>query len=203
MAQYPRRHAQVAALVNQIIGGITEHPDYFPHCDPAPLAAAQAEFLTANNELVAANARLAQTAKGKRQAFQQLETVMKQQLKLAQVDCSADPVRLSCLGWASRRDGAAVEPPDQPMELQIADSLDHSLTLHWGKPSRNYHRPINCYQIYRRAVASPSGPWQLAGTAMEEQITLTHQPTGRLEYQVTALNRSGESLPSNRVTVLM
>jgi len=65
---------------------------------------------------------------------------------------------------------------------------------------------VQCYQIYRHAAAAAaasSGSWLLAGTAMEEQVTLTHQPAGQLEYRVTALNRAGESLPSNTVTVVL
>ncbi|MCP4708330.1 MAG: hypothetical protein GY869_06880 [Planctomycetes bacterium] len=103
MAQYPRRHAQVTALVDSIIAGFTEHPDDFPHGDAGQLDTARAEFRAAGHDLAEANAQVDMAASVKKDKFNQLEAVMKQQIKLAQVDCAADPVKLSLVGWGPRR----------------------------------------------------------------------------------------------------
>ncbi len=202
MAQYPRRHAEVTALVNRVIGGFTEHPDDFPHGDAGKLQAARSEFLTAGRDLTEANAQVDIAAKAKKEKFQQLEAVMKQQIKLAQVDCATDPVKLSQIGWGPRRRGEAVEPPDSPRGLSILDRDEGTLIISWQKPSRNPHRPVGCYQVYQRLVNGTTGSWQLTGTALETEFPLASPPAGQTEYRVTALNKSGESLASNTITVL-
>ena len=203
MAQYPRRHAEVTALVDLVIAGFTEHPGEFPHGDAGQLETARAEFITAGYDLADANAQTDMAASVKKQKFHQLEAVMKQQIKLAQVDCAADPVKLSFIGWGPRRRGETIEPPDAPHSLRILDRSEDTLTLTWRKPPRNPHRPVGCYQVYRRPVNGSAESWQLAGTALETEFPLTSPPAGQTEYRITALNRTGESLPSNTITVVV
>lgn len=196
-------------MVGTMIAGITEHPADFPHCDTAVLEAARLDFLNAGNSLVAANAEVARAARVKKEAFGKLQTAMKQQIKLAQVDCSDSPVKLGLIGWGPRREAEAIDPPGQPLDLRLCNTSNDTLALRWRKPTRDPHRPIHCYQVYRREVkpSSNGDGWHPAGTAMENEITLKHEPTDsplrRVEYRVTALNRSGESVPSNTITVVL
>ncbi|MCP4708331.1 MAG: fibronectin type III domain-containing protein [Planctomycetes bacterium] len=89
--------------------------------------------------------------------------------------------------------------------MRILNRTEDSLTLAWQKPPRNPHRPVGCYQVYCRPVnPSKNGTgWYLTGTALEPEFTLSSQPAGKTEFRITALNRSGESLPSNTITVTL
>lgn len=206
MAQYPRRQCEVLALVDQMISGLTAHPADFPHADKAALEAARAEFLAAGAALQNAQAAASVAARRKLLKFEALTAVMKQQIKQAQVDCCEQPLKLTEIGWGPRRDARNIEPPAQPGCLSVRTDDNGSLTLTWGKNARHVLRPVRCWQVYRRLVnESTNGEgWCLAGTALDNAITLTNEPIGqKMQYRITARNAAGESSPSNTVTITL
>ena len=66
------------------------------------------------------------------------------------------------------------------------------------------------YSVQRRQVESngngqiPVGPWCNVTSATDNEIALKTEPTGsRLEYRVKAVNKGGESYPSNTISVIL
>ena len=58
------------------------------------------------------------------------------------------------------------------------------------------------YRVERREASG--GEWAMVGTALETEITLNNQERGReWEYRVIAVNKAGESEPSNIVTAVL
>ncbi|MDU9047606.1 MAG: fibronectin type III domain-containing protein [Candidatus Electrothrix sp. Rat3] len=58
------------------------------------------------------------------------------------------------------------------------------------------------YRVEQRQL--PDGEWTMVGTALETEITLNNQKRGKEhEYRVIAVNKAGESDPSNTVAAVL
>lgn len=101
----------------------------------------------------------------------------------------------------ARSDAAtALQKPEQPRTLEAAQQGDSWVFLDWKELIGG--GAVAFYRIERRA--RPDGDWGEAGSAIPNEYTLINQPKGvELEYRVVAVNRAGESLPSNAVTVVL
>ncbi len=197
--RYPRRQAETIFLVDNMINGITEHPDIFTHCDAGALQAARDEYEAANNALTEAESQMTLAAERKLEKFMNLQSEMKRQIKLGVVDTADNPQQLSFIGWGTKKEPQAVDIPAQPKELKITAQGCGMLCLVWNKGKGG--GAARCCIIERR---SDNQDWQLAATALNNEVRLTKQPTGcKLEYRVKAINSSGESLPSNTVGVVL
>jgi hypothetical protein len=78
------------------------------------------------------------------------------------------------------------------------------ICLVWGKSKNG--GPIRCYTIECRQCngSNPYGDWMLAATALNNEAKLTNQPIGvKLEYRIKAINSTGESMPSNTISVVL
>jgi hypothetical protein len=197
--RYPRQQAEVVALIDQMIGGISEHSGLFPHCNAAALQAARDEFEQASNTLTDAESQMALAAERKLEKFNKLQQEMKNQIKLGVVDTVDNPTELSLIGWGTKRPPTPLEIPAQPIDLKIIAQGDGMVCLVWNKLKDG--GPIRCYTIERRSI---NLDWTLVANALNNEAKLTNQPTGcKLEYRVKAMNSSGESMPSNTVGVVL
>ncbi len=217
--RYPRQQAEVVALVDQMIGGISEHAVLFPHCNAAALQTTRDEFEQASNALTDAESQMALAAERKLEKFNKLQQEMKNQIKLGVVDTVDNPTELSLIGWGSKRPPTPLEIPAQPTDLKIIAQGDGMVCLVWEKLKNG--GPIRCFVIEKRAFArqierpalntehrtqneNNYSDWQLVSTALNNEAKLTNQPVGcKLEYRVKAINASGESCPSNTVSVVL
>jgi hypothetical protein len=202
--RYPRQQPDVVALVDQMIGGITEHSAIFTHCNAAALQTARNEYALADAALTDAESQTVLAAERKLEKFNKLQQEMKKQIKLGVVDTVDNPVELGLIGWGTKRAPQQIEIPGSPLGLKITAQGDGLLVLVWDK-SRGAG-PVRCYTIERRQCngSNPYGDWTLAATALNNEAKLTNQPTGtKLEYRVKAINSSGESFPSNTVPVVL
>jgi fibronectin type 3 domain-containing protein len=58
------------------------------------------------------------------------------------------------------------------------------------------------YRVEQRQL--PDGEWAMVGTALATEITLNNQKRGKEhEYRVIAVNKAGESDPSNTVAAVL
>jgi len=203
MTQYPRTQSQIAALANSMIGGFTEHPDYFPHSDSTALQEALDEYNSSCAALVDAQSQAAIAAGTKQEKLNKLQDIIKNQIKLSQVDCVDDPARLACIGWGQRKDAHPVSLPGQSYGLAIAAQCDCWLLLEWNKPPYDTARPVRYYSIERRK-ADGTDDWQSVATSINNELKLKNQPQmTRFEYRVKAVNAAGESMPSNTITAIL
>jgi hypothetical protein len=203
--RYPRQQADVAALVDNMIGGITENPAIFTHCNAIALQNARNEYALANNALTDAESAMALAAERKLEKFNKLQQEMKKQIKLGVVDTIDNPVELGLIGWGTKREPQQIDIPAQPTELKITAQGDNGLLcLVWSKGRRD-GGPIRYFAIERRQLTSGGGnDWIIISTALKNEAKLVKQPTGtKLEYRVKAINSSGESMPSNTVAVVL
>jgi len=130
----------------------------------------------------------------------------------SQIEIPAPPGSLKITAQSS---GGCLTAGDNGMLCLVWDKSRYSSE----KP--NGHGPVRSYSIERKQFNGPHNvslyetnhgglhnaswsEWTLAGTTFNNEIKLTKQPIGcKLEYQVRAGNASGQSCPSNTVSVVL
>ncbi len=105
MPTFPIKESEVVALVEAMIAGYTAHPADFPSIDPltdlVALQAALDGYQTDKQGQIdaRAQAQLATVTKGTK--LDDLEELMKNDLKLSEVDVADDPAKLAQIGLTS------------------------------------------------------------------------------------------------------
>lgn len=209
MPKFPRTEAEVVALAEAMIAGYTAHPTDFPSIDPltdlVALQTALSGYQTDKQGQIDAHAQaqLATVTKGTK--LDDLVELMKNDLKLSEVDVADDPEKLAQIGWGPRQQPQPVEAPGQPTNLHPVAEGQGMLWLAWDRPDSG--GPIRNYIVERReqpAGGGEFGMWNIVGTALNNEISLTDQPRGiQMEYKVKAVNAGGESVPSNTSAVVL
>ncbi len=211
MPTFPTKEANVVVLVETMIAGYTAHAADFPSIDPltdlVALQAALDGYQADRNsqEDARAQAKIATVTKdGKLDVLTEL---IKNDLKLSEVDVADDPEKLTQIGWGPRQDPQPVEAPGQPANLHPVAEGQGMLWLAWDSPATDSGGPIRNYIIERREQpvgGGEFGTWAIEGTALNNEINLLDQPRGpQLEYRVKAVNPGGESTPSNTSAVVL
>ena len=210
MAYFPVKENDVVALAEQMIAGYTAHPADFPSIDPltdlvalqAALDAYQADKQT--QEDAKSQAQIATVTKTTQ--LDELAELMKNDLKLSEVDVAANPEKLTEIGWGPKAAPVSISAPNTPSSLVPVFEGDGIVELEWDKPSVDPNRPVGTYIVQRRdqAAGGEFGEWNSVDMVYTHQSRLIGQPTmTRMEYRVIASNPAGQSLPSNTVSVVL
>jgi len=205
MAQYPRTESSILLLAESMIAGFKEHPEIFIHANLPLVEAVLDEYKIAKEQFVDNKAQTAISAKIKRKKISRLNEILKQEIKLSQVDCSDAPAYLETIGWGSRKKPSKNTKPAQPRELKVIAISGNTVFLKWKKPSGK-NNSANCQFLIERRQQLKDGrlsDWELAGATLNTELKVKKQPSGKLEYRVKMANKSGESRPSNTVMVVL
>ena len=202
MARFPEVEAQVQALAQSIVSGLTANPaDY-----PAPpviatdLNALLTSYLTLCEDTVAARAAAEQATETKKAALEELITAMKAILRYAEDAVGGDDAKLTALGWGARAASTTLELPGQPRTLEAPSQGEGWVFLDWKKPTDG--GAVAAYRIERRE--RPTGDWSLIAMEIETEGTLNNQERGKdWEYRVIARNKTGDSIASNTVAAVV
>ena len=201
MARFPTREADIRALAQNMIAGLDGNAD-FP--DP-PVASNDLQdllnaFTTLEDAQVAAQAAAQQATEAKQVGLDALTAAMKKDLHYAEDAVDDNDAKLAALGWSGRAEPTPLQIPGQLNSLEAAKEGPGWLILNWKKSS-NGGKPA-FFKIERREL--PSGTWIMVGTALESEVTLHNQERGKeWEYRIIAVNKAGESEPSNTVTAVL
>jgi hypothetical protein len=208
MATFPTKESEIVVLAETMVAGYTAHPADFPSITSSAVADLTSVLGTYQSDKQAqtdARAQATIAPETKIQKLEDLTDVMKNDLKLSEVDVAADPTKLAEIGWGPRQDPQPVEAPGQPTNLHPVAEGQGMLWLAWDSPESG--GPPRNYVIERReqpAGGGEFGDWEIVGTALNNEISLTDQPRGiQMEYRVTAVNLGGESMPSNTAAVVL
>jgi hypothetical protein len=206
MPKFPKTEAEVVALAETMVAGYTAHAADFPSVTVAQLSTALSTYKSQrqSQENAKGQAQIATVTKDEK--LDALTELMKNDLKLSEVDVTNDPEKLYEIGWGPRQDPQPIAAPGSPTDLHPIAEGQGTLWLEWEKPPTDVNKPVRNYIIERRQQAEGGefGPWGLVQTTYDCDINLTEQPVEiRVEYRVKASNEAGESMPSNSVSVVL
>jgi hypothetical protein len=205
MPTFPRTEAEVVALAEIMIAGYTAHGADFPSVTVVDLQTALTSYQTDKNSQEDARAQAKIATETKSDTLEALIELMKNDLKLSEVDVADDPEKLAQIGWGPRQQPQPVPPPGQPDNFVPTAEGPGDVWFEWDNPEEG--GIIRNYIIERRvqpAGGGDFGPWEVVETSLNKEVHLLEQPRGiQMEYRVKAANVSGESLPSNTAAVVL
>jgi len=202
MAQFPFKQADILALADSVLAGLTGHAAIYPDppIDLADFQAAIDSYHQASAVLVAARAAKEMATGQKQDALADLKDKLKRQLRYAENRVGFDDNKLNMLGWAGRREKTSIVP-GQVRNLRVIEQGTDFVVLDWMSPADGGR--AGAYQILRRDDEQ-SSVWINAGISMATNVKLLDQPRHiDMEYRVTALNRTGQGPVSNTVAVVL
>jgi len=200
--RFPRREAEIAELADLIVSGMMTNSDDFPSppIPPAKLKQTLDAYVEAHNDTVMARAAFAETVAVKDKALKNLVRDMKLQLSYAEHAVGFNNSKLKAVGWRKRKEPTPMSPPGSARNLDVKREGPGWVSLDWKKPEDG--GPVAYYQIQVRHHGK--GAWRDDARCFETATVLKGQERGvELEYHVVTVNKAGEGLPSNVVTVLL
>ena len=202
MARFPKKEAEIVGLAERLWRGPwSNRPIYpTPPVHPILIRIKSMIYLNRRNNFIAAQAAAEQAITDKDEALEELIEAMKADIRYAKNTVDFDDDKLKLIGWASRRTKTPLAPPGQARLLEAPKQGAGWVFLDWKAPTEG-GKP-KAYRIQRRLHSG--GSWQDVATAIITEATLVEQPEKQeLEYRVIAVNKSGESQPSNTVEVVL
>jgi hypothetical protein len=150
---FPHREAEIRALAQNIIAGLTENAD-FPN---PPIAVSELRnlldaFINQSDAQVAAQAAAQQATEGKRDAQDRLVGAMKTNLHYAEDAAQGNDAKLAVLGWGARANPGPPAVPGQPRLLETVQQSAGWLHLDWKRPAGG--GIVSYYTVKRRERAA-------------------------------------------------
>ena len=200
MPRFPNSDSELIALAQKLIAGLQDNPNFpSPPISSADLRNRLDAFVSLCDAQTSAQAAAEQATAAKSTGREQLAAEVKADLHYAEYAADGDDAKLTSLGWGARAPHTPISAPGQPFKFQIARSGPGQAKATWERPAEG--GPAACYLIKMRG---DGGNWVAAGTFVGAEAELTGLARGKeLEFHVVALNKAGESLPSNSVTVVL
>ena len=201
MARFPDREAELMALAQNIITGLTDNAAIFPAppLTPVELQAILDSFITLCDEAVASQAASELVTVTKKGGREELEDGVKGVLRYAEELVDNDDAKLSLLGWGGIAGPTALQTPGQTRNLEMPRQGEGWVFLDWKRPADG--GAVATYKIERRE--RPTGDWTILDIAHESEIMLVGQDRATdWEYRIVASNKAGGGPPSNTISRL-
>lgn len=202
MPQFPRTEAEVLALIEQMIIGLSENPDFpSPPLSSSELRNLRDAFNSSSAAQVAAQAAEEEATDTKHADYKAMLAGMKAVLSYSEHAAAGNDAKLNRIGWAARSPNTPMNEPGQPLMLQITQHGPGEVSLQWKRPEEG---GVVAYYVVKRLYQAEGEIWTPVHTGIDRNATLTNQEHGKtVEYCVVAVNKAGESTPSNSVIVVV
>ena len=203
MPTFPKRETEIIRLAHDIATGLAANPELFP-APPVPPAQGLTlidAYYTVRNASIAKEAESSDATAAKAQAVEDVVEWARTQINYATSLFRKNGARLKLIGWGSRRSPAILPDtlPGQVGLLVVQHERKNAVTLSWRDPVDGGE--VAAYRVQRRTVG---GEWLDVGTAVTSEVTLNNQDSGvEFEYQVIAVNKTGDGPASNIVRAVL
>ncbi|WP_446008139.1 hypothetical protein [Candidatus Electrothrix sp.] len=119
MARFPRREADIRILVQNIIAGLTDNPDFpNPPVTPTQLQTLLDNSIALEETQVAALAASQQATEAKQAGNDKMISAAKSVLNYAEDTVDGNDAKLAALGWSGRAEPTPLQAPGQPRMLE-------------------------------------------------------------------------------------
>jgi hypothetical protein len=202
--KFPKTESDIATLAELMVAGYTAHAADFPSVTPADLTTALTDYTNQRNSLENAKGQAKIAVVAKEDKLDALVELMRNDLKLSEVDVANDPEKLAEIGWGPRNIPTPILPPGVPTELHPIAESQGAISFAWVRPLDG--GPVRNYIVERRQAGEGGvfGSWMTVQSCYNTDASIIEQPVDvRLEYRVKASNAAGESMPSNTVSVML
>ena len=201
MPTFPQDETKIIELAQKVSSGIANNAATFPN-PPVTAAALNTElaaYFDAANEVQQAKADLMQKTQTKNAALEAVTGATRSNVDYGVLVAKGDDAVLREIGWGTRAAPTALQAPGQCRAFEIIGQAAGSVRLDWKEPSDG-GKPA-AYKVQR---SEDGATWTDAAVAVESEAALFNQPTGKtLIYQVVAINKAGEGLASNTVSLTL
>ena len=210
MATFPTRRNDLLALAIKILEGITTNRSAYPVAtfDTASLTGGISSAQEATATRQQRETALAVATETERDAYDALSERVRSQLNQAENAHRNAPENLTLIGWEVQA-APTRQVPQQPRTLEAQSHGAGSVFLDWKAPLDNrgsgkaaFYRVERQVRTLEGKITETWGAW--SSSAVASELLLTGQPRGvELDFRIVAVNATGDSLPSNTITVTL
>lgn len=201
MRKFPIKESEIIALAQTISAGLAANATTFP-APPVTVTDLNAhitDYITSRDAVTAAEANLKTMHSDKDSHLSELVQRMKDEISYAEMLAHNDDAILNLIGWSNRAQPTALQPPGQCRALEIIDQGAGWVRIDWKEPVDG-GKPA-AYKVQR---SEDAGNFTDVATAVESEAILLNQPTMKtLSYKVRAVNKAGEGMESNTISIIL
>jgi len=203
MAKFPKSESDIVVLAETVIAGLSANSTVYsmPPISIEQLTTRLQDYQAARNAAVAAQAAAEEATLAKDKALAALTKDLRTNLRYAENAVDYNDEQLKMLGWGGRSKRSPMRAPGQVRDLEAPRQGESWVLLNWKRPQNGGR--VAAYKVQRRE-RDKNGAWMDLTIALTLETTLVDQPRSVvLEYRIIAINRAGESTPSNTVSVVL
>jgi len=201
MPRFPQEETKIIELAQKVASGISSNATTFPNPPVAPAAINTdlTAYFAKNNETQLAKAEWMQKTQEKNEILDRISTAARNDIDYGVIIAQGDDVILQQIGWGTRAEPTALQPPGQCRVLEIVGQGDGWVRLDWKEPSDGGR--VAAYKVQR---SEDGTNFTDAATVVESEAAIFNQPKGKnLIYRAVAINRAGEGLASNTISIVL
>lgn len=198
MPRFPSKEMDIIELAQKVANGIDKNPTVFPN-PPAAAAAMETlltDFFNKNEEIQLAKAAWMEKIQAKNEIFNTIVTDTKANIAYGEIVANGDNATLEKIGWSVRAASTALQPPAQCRFLEIIGQGDGWVQIDWKEPIGG--GKVAAYKVQRSQNGTS---FTDVATAVESEAILNNQPTGKYIFQVVAVNKAGQGMASNTISI--
>lgn len=201
MASFPKDETSTILLAELVANGMRNNSSVFPNpaVDPSSVQTDLAAYRAKLSSIQAAEAQTRLEIQEKNEIYERIRRATRYNIDYGETVARGDAAILELISWGNRAEGQRLQPPGQCRALEIIGQGDGWVRLDWKEPIDG--GAVASYKLQR---SEDGARFSDVGTAVESIAALFEQPTGKkLFYRVAAINRAGEGLPSNTVSLTL
>ena len=147
MARFPRSEAEILALPQELVIGLSNNIAVYPvpPITVMDMATTISAYASAKNTAIAAQAAAEQATSDKEDALEDLIDAMKAEIRYAENTVNYDDDKLKLIGWAGRATGTPLTPPGQARLLEAPRQGEGWVFLDWKAPGEG--EPSNTVMV--------------------------------------------------------